>query len=375
MLLFYRVCLILTLSQSFISASSQSYHSDSVSRTILFEEFTGTWCGWCPGGHVILKNILKNNANIIPVVIHGGRGTEPMRTYYGDHLIEDMLIWFPTACIDRFTFPGNHVTQLANSNWVEKLHDRQQYPPKAKVSLEKSYESSTREISLTVNVEFLTSIKGAFRFNAYIVEDNVSGGDLYDQSNEFNNNPDYPDLYNKGNPIKGYIHQHVLRGMLGGPYGLNPEGELAIPEQVSSGQVYSYTFSDTLHENYKPEDINLVGYVLHFEDYHDSDVLNAASMPLLETAVADIVVQKEFIVYPNPGSGRLKIFLSSQQRNEIQIKITDLQARNVYSGKVTPISGSQIIPVDLTSLKSGVYILELICGSIRESQKIILRNN
>jgi len=297
-----------------------------------------------------------------------------MRTYFGDQLVEDLLIWFPTASIDRFTFPDNYITQIANANWVEKFEARQKYSPKAKVSLDKNYESLTNSVSLTVTVEFLTDIKGDFRFNGYIIEDNVTGGSLFDQSNEFNNNPDYPELFNKGNPIKGYVHHHVLREMMGGPYGLNPAGESAIPFQVTAGQIFTHTFSSTLHENYKPEDIQLVGYVMRFEDFHDSEVFNAASTSLIETSISEVIFPNEINIYPNPSSGKLNVFIESQQTNELKVTITDLYARKVYSEKIMPIIGSQTISLDLTTLKPGIYVLELEYGSVRESKKVFLRN-
>jgi len=40
-------------------------------RKVLFEQYTGTWCGWCPYGYEILEGLLTQyNERIIPIVYH-----------------------------------------------------------------------------------------------------------------------------------------------------------------------------------------------------------------------------------------------------------------------------------------------------------------
>ena len=90
---------------------------------------------------------------------------------------------------------------------------------------------------------FITGGKGDFRFNAYLLEDNL----IHNQENSMNDDISYPDLFGRGDPILGYVHDHVLRKMLGGPYGINPGGGDGIPLNVTPGQTYSYTFSTFLN--------------------------------------------------------------------------------------------------------------------------------
>ncbi len=42
-------------------------------KKVILEDFTGTWCGWCPEGTVIIDNLLAANpSTFIPVASHNG---------------------------------------------------------------------------------------------------------------------------------------------------------------------------------------------------------------------------------------------------------------------------------------------------------------
>ena len=60
------LCLVVILILTGSSQINAQVNSDNntIQRKVLFEEFTGNWCGWCPRGHIILENILHENANI-----------------------------------------------------------------------------------------------------------------------------------------------------------------------------------------------------------------------------------------------------------------------------------------------------------------------
>lgn len=68
-------------------------------RSTVMEEFTGTWCGWCPRGMVGIENLLKDFGNsFIPIAVHGG--SDPMVIEdYADILAK--VEGFPSCVLDR----------------------------------------------------------------------------------------------------------------------------------------------------------------------------------------------------------------------------------------------------------------------------------
>lgn len=323
-------------------------------RYVLFEEFTGAWCGWCPRGNLILEELVDEYDRIIPVAIHSGPGFDPMRTDAGDLLTEDLLVWYPTAAIDRYRFDGYATPPVPDSDWREKLLERLQTPPQVSITLDHTYQPATRELTITVSTTFLEGLKGDFSFNAYLIEDEVSGGEIFDQKNYYNENPDYPDLFGRGNPISGYIHRHVLRKMLGGSYGVNPAGDLHIPETVSKGANYQYSFETVLDERFDATRIFLVVYLMITREGGDAEVLNAATGPLLSTSSKEQAMDNRWNLYPNPSEG--VIFLDEQGLNSGgDYRVVDLAGRILKSGTFLP-TEERLHKVDLHHLESGCYL-------------------
>lgn len=341
-------------------------------RMVLFEEFTGSWCGWCPRGHLILEEICKDHPRVIPVAIHSGPGFDPMRTNHGDQLTEDMLIWYPTAAIDRFKFDNKPVVQLSDSEWAEMVLIRLQKDPVVDISLEKDYESGSGILNILVRVKFLTEAKGDFRFNAYLIEDGITGGSDYDQRNYYNENENYPDLYGRGDPISGYVFDHVLREMLGGPYGINPEGSGKIPESVNKNEQYSYSFSTILKNNYHPENIQLVGFMLRHDGPQESEVLNATSVSLLETGVTSHEIRNDLLVYPNPGRGIFQIRIQNEGQGTGKLFIRDLKGQILFSEDYRNVQYSQVVRANLDFLQPGVYLFEWTNQAQTKVRKVII---
>ena len=182
-----------------------------------------------------MRNILKDHSNVIPVMIHGGDTAEPMGTIGGDQLISSLDVWFPSATIDRFKYPGNENIVNVDTIWDDLILSRQDDNTYNQVDIEKSYDPNSRELEITLIIKFTKAQKGNFRLNAYLTENNL----IFDQENCLNEDPEYPDLFGRGDPIVGYVHDFVLRDMLGGTYGIIPDGASAIPLNVLAGQTYS----------------------------------------------------------------------------------------------------------------------------------------
>ncbi|MBT3242156.1 MAG: Omp28-related outer membrane protein [Bacteroidetes bacterium] len=367
----YRVILIV-ICISFVSLSDVFGQSNK--RYILFEEFTGTWCGWCPRGNLELKALLEEYPNIIPVGIHGGSRREPMRTEYGDELVEDLYVWYPSATIDRNKFEDDFYIQMGDDLWAERIAIRSRQVPTAVVSLEKYYQESSNKLAVTVRIEFTSADTGDFRYNVYVLEDNITGDDEYDQVNYLNTDPDFPELQGLGNPIVGYVHNNVLREMLAGPYGYNPGGDIGIPDTVAAGQQYFHTFTTSLDPGYKPEDIHLVAYVLRYGGAHDSEVLNAASVPLLSSSSDSFRNDEVFKVYPNPGNGFFNLVLETSHNEDLNLIVRNLQSQIVYQRSWKKDAGKQFTALQLRSMSPGIYIVEARSSSSVRIQKIVINN-
>ena len=67
----------------------------------------------------------------------------------------------------------------------------------------------------------------------------------------------------------------------------------------------------------------------------------------------------DILVYPNPATGKLFIDCQGMASGEVKIRILDLQGRQMMLKTNEYIPGSNALVVDVSSLDSGIYILEL----------------
>ncbi len=85
---------------------------------------------------------------------------------------------------------------------------------------------------------------------------------------------------------------------------------------------------------------------------------------LPEPAVPELALH----VWPNPGKGRFQIELP-QQENEVRVNLFTLSGMHVYSEKIHP-DQENIIPLDLTTLHPGIYLLEVYSSGKKMIQKV-----
>ncbi|RXR19180.1 T9SS type A sorting domain-containing protein [Flavobacterium amnicola] len=79
---------------------------------------------------------------------------------------------------------------------------------------------------------------------------------------------------------------------------------------------------------------------------------------------------EQFAVYPNPSNGKFNIVLSTTDK--VNVQLFDMRGRSVYSKlyNSTGISFNQ--QIDLSSLSSGVYILNVESNGKKEARRIII---
>ena len=304
----------LLLMFTFMSVNS---FSQSPIKRVLVEESTGTWCASCAYGSIYFEHLEDNYPNAIPVAVHTGPGgQDPMAILSVELYMSGYFGGSPTFLFDRKDFPENPSAKpavSASSPWSDGLNTLDSYmdqiynqSPLATVGIDQTYNSTTREITVTITSNFVQNTTGNFRLNCMIVEDGVTGDADYDQANSnfsgWTGGPSYlQPLIDESHPIVGYVHNHVLRSYLG-----NPEGATAsIPTTVASGSGYSKTFTYTLPAEFDENKILLIGLVQRFgsDVIADREIVNANSQHLdLEGASVNEQVESfiDISIFPNP---------------------------------------------------------------------------
>lgn len=216
-------------------------------QRVLLEFFTGTSCPYCGqnGKPAMEDAVNKYDGQVIGVELHVGSG-DPFNTQDALQVAGAFGVsGIPTGLISRNPFNTEQGMQflMPPSAWDQTcgiILDNQEHV--VDVELFYSINESTRELTATIEAEFLQDINetGELRFNVYVVEDNL--------------------IYNQAGAGNNYNHQNVLRDMIGGPWGT--EGK--IPSSVSAGDVYSHTYNYTIDDSWKLDDLRFIGLVQEF---------------------------------------------------------------------------------------------------------------
>ncbi|MFA5618797.1 MAG: Omp28-related outer membrane protein [Weeksellaceae bacterium] len=254
-------------------------------QKVLIEDYTGTWCGYCPRMVTILHYLTASEYSdrIVPVAIHcPGAPTDP---------------WVYEFALDM-TMPDNYNAMGQPKGKINRIYDLDQMqgsypcPSDADVYLPQllPYLNQTAALGLGINstrngnnleinvkVGFATDDLPNAKLVVNLIEDglnynqvNYYAGGSYNCDSEYN----YSQL---PNPIPNFPQEHVLLKSYTDIYGDDiPQG------QISQGNVWQRNFSVQLPDNVSnPNNLKLVAFVLgNGDQIKNREVINVQIAPV-----------------------------------------------------------------------------------------------
>jgi hypothetical protein len=146
-------------------------------KNILFEEATGTWCGWCPRGAVFMDSLaVVHPTRAMLVAVHNG---DPMVVAAYDAGIGGLVSGYPEGVIDRKylddpSYFFNYYNQMIDDT-----------VPVA-VSVATTINASTRVATIVMTATSAGELNGDFRFSGAVTEEDVVGtASNYNQVNYY----------------------------------------------------------------------------------------------------------------------------------------------------------------------------------------------
>jgi thiol-disulfide isomerase/thioredoxin len=208
-------------------------------QNVLIEDYTGTWCGYCPRISHAIDLVNQQTSEAVVVAIHRG-SSDPYNFPAG--VLEDLinLLGYPTAMLNRTTEWNNPEPNNVNQviNLTSGLAD---------VGL--AIGSSLDGFGMNINVK--VKFGGQFSHSSaklvlYVLEDGL----LFDQSN----NTSY---YGGSTVISNFEHNHVLRASLS-----NLMGDQIPATEYSEDNVYELNYTSAIPSNISVnENMTLVAFV------------------------------------------------------------------------------------------------------------------
>lgn len=234
------------------------------SRNVLFEEFTGHLCGFCPPATALALNLdAQLGDRMVTVAIHAGSlaatGGTLFQTDYttpvGDLYWSQLNGGFnPTARIDRLGGLASYeYLDPANpSSWQSIVTDRINASTPVELQANCEYVAQDNILNIHMNSQFLQAYTGDVNLIVLLVENHlISAQEDYSQT---------------PSEIEDYEHEHVLRIDV-----TEPMGNLVV-NSPAAGFESTNSFSIPLQANWVPTNITVVGFLV---DVDSHEVLNA----------------------------------------------------------------------------------------------------
>jgi len=335
--------------------------SQASTKRVLFEEGTGTWCGYCPRGAVAMAYMDTTYPNeFIGVAVHN---QDPMML--DEYDAGAGLSSFPGMNVDRVV-KGADVSQ---ATMTTNLNTRKILT--TPVSLDANGGVNGTEVTINASATFRTVFANSnYRLGVIISEDNVSDATDpgYDQTNYYAANAlgvmgGYELLANPV-PAADMVYNHVARDLVGGY-----DGQVdSVPTSITDGQVVTYTFNYSVPPTSNIDNMHGVLVVI---DQETGEVVNSKSFELATLAVNQNQVNPTIALYPNPATDFFTI--NNLKGGIYNVTIYDMAGKAVQKLKQKEVTENQSLTVSTKGMATGEYVVNIATGNTSYSKHLMVK--
>lgn len=252
-------------------------------KTVVVEEFTGTWCGNCPRGIVGMKYMEEN---------YGDKGFIGIAVHYNDKM-EVNSYWdiieyyskgqFPSAVMDR-----NYYFDPSKETLEAYYKDARQLPTEAKVEISAQYDEEKNSVTAVATSEYGFTADEVTYALAFVVTENNVGP--YVQENYFAGSSVDMDGWQNLGPSVLTTFDHVARNIWFA-FGIKDSQPANVEEKTP------YTFSiDLPMDNVK--NVNDCDVIVMLINYTTGMIVNGAKMSLEgQAGVESLIGENEAGIY------------------------------------------------------------------------------
>jgi hypothetical protein len=188
-------------------------------KNVLLEQYTGTWCGWCPRAVNQINTISLTDKKIVHVALHL---SDEMTYSQNSKLFQSFgFTGVPTVHADR------SVVWSGDAATVSAMHK----PVRAGLALVVSGENSS--VTAKVILKFGWDFSEILKLSVYLLDDGL----IANQANYYNTDASSP-YYQMGSPMINFAHKNVLIQI-----GTDMFGDVIPSDSVGIGKTYSKTFN------------------------------------------------------------------------------------------------------------------------------------
>ncbi|MCC7532760.1 MAG: CIA30 family protein [Bacteroidia bacterium] len=140
---------------------------------------------------------------------------------------------------------------------------------------------------------------------------------------------------------------------------------------------FSHFKSIKNNEQLNASDLTMMVFTFAYQENNPTFELEISDVKFVKTSTGISNEVKNFTpvsIYPNPSNGKFDIMFSSSQSDIVNIQVTDILGRIIYSKKANVLTGSNFIKIDLLDEYKGAMFIN-ITGNYQgyATQKVIIK--
>ncbi|MFN9323949.1 MAG: Omp28-related outer membrane protein [Flavobacteriales bacterium] len=314
-------------------------------KSVLLDAWTGTWCPNCPPANT-MGNLLDTDPHIIVAKHHAvDEYSSPSSTaYFGQYDVT----YTPAGVMDQ----GEYGMYAPNPNydlWDAQTQARMQGVSPVSVTVNSTVNEWTRDLTVTVSVNFQTAFSGEFTLNAYLLEDNMPG--------------------TQSNASANYVHEQIVRDVMGGTLGVAG----VVPASPVAGTVYNHTFTRSVPVEWNISNLRVVGYITHRQG-SSSYTLNVSKGGLLPVGIDEGASRNmPCRISPNPVVDHFFVDVP-ELAGKAALTLLAADGRVVLEHHVVLVYGSSVRIGDLEDLPAGTYQVRIATASEERHGRVVKLN-
>ena len=342
-------------------------------KMVLGEEATGTWCGWCPRGAVYMDYMEVTYPNFwAGVAVHNN---DPMADATYDGGLNPLIGGsYPNLVVDRG--PANDPS-TAEASFLQQIL----IAPTAYLTNGATYNSSTRELEVSVTADFQMAASGTWKIGLILTEDGVTGSSgQYGQANYYSGGGSGVmggyELLADPVPAAQMIYDHVGRTIVPSFDGMTN----SLPTTIPNGGIYTNCFSFILPASWDDTKIHIISFLRNpaadidnaAKETISSAVANGLTTCTVGLTEVDLSGEDNFKLFPNPTNGVTFIDITNTDNSNVNVTVMDMSGK-VVSQRDYDINGTVQLPIVTNGLDKGIYIVRLTIGDSIQQQKLIVQ--
>lgn len=233
-----------------VTTNTETFNVIIPKRKVVIEDYTGTWCGYCPIVTAAIEDVHDLTSDITIITIHKTGSGEPDLLHFPqvDELRDAFGVFgYPTAKINR-------TINWSNPYSTEEITSLAGVDTNIGIAINSEL-STTNDLVIEVELVNEQSFMAGDKLVVYLLESGI----LQDQINYYNDDPTSP-YYQMGNPIPDFEQNHGLRNSL-----TNLTGDAI--SSTTALETYNRTFSFSVPENYNTANLTIVAMVVNSDNF------------------------------------------------------------------------------------------------------------